>query len=86
MQMRVGRAVGVGLDATDGFVRPEPRASAATAIQGHRHQPSLADPGSARHGRQPRARSWPLAGAGRGTRLATSDGTDPPGPRGSGGA
>ena len=42
--MRIGRAIGVGFDATDRFVRPLPRTKAFTTVRGRRHAPSLSDP------------------------------------------
>ena len=44
VQVRVGRAVGVRLDATDRLVRPLPRARALTTVRGRRHSRSLPDP------------------------------------------
>ena len=45
VQMRVGRAIGVGFDATDRLVRPRSRTEALTTVRGRRHAGSLSDRG-----------------------------------------
>ncbi len=50
--MRVGRAIGVGFDATDRLVRPLPRGEALTTLRGRRHARSLSDPGFRRRRRR----------------------------------
>src|ERR671923_1187000 len=44
VQMRVGRAILVGLDATNRLVRPLPRAEAPTTVPSDGHERSVSDP------------------------------------------